>query len=470
MNSVFWYNICVIGYVVALFIYSFNLAFRKSFCRRLATIIVAFSFLLQTIGMVFRWMEAGYVEVTAVERATSEILTGLSRWLVFTQHPPWSNLYEIMVYMSWGIILVFLVCEVKWRVRFMGIFALLIALTAFGVASLTDGVIKPLVPALKSWWIMVHVISASIAYAAGTIAAIASLLYLVKARDRLSLTVLGSGMMGLSVFLGLVLGRGFSLLEDATYRVKLLKEMGEDYVVVGKIIEEKFIPHYVSSPGVGPALLVAILLCLLASVVMFKCRKKSDVPTGWVKASYFAGLLAMFAVAIVMIYNDLFTTSIVVDSQILPSLVPPGPWRLALQSNMWDLGFLCIILLGQIFIGLVILFPEKIRNLLPSVDQLDRVAYSNIMVSFSLVAVVLVTGALWAHYAWGRYWGWDPKETGALVIWLNYALYLHTRVIYGWAGTRSAVIAILGFFIILAGFLGVNLGWFANGLHSYGSA
>ncbi len=178
----------------------------------------------------------------------------------------------------------------------------------------------------------------------------------------------------------------------------------------------------------------------------------------------------MLTVAIIMISNDLLMTNVTVDAKVAPSLLPPGPWRLALQSNMWDLGFLCFILLGQIFIGLVILFPEKIRALLPSVNQLDRVAYSNIMVAFSLVAVVLVTGALWAHYAWGRYWGWDPKETGALVIWLNYALYLHTRVTYGWTGTRSAVIAILGFFIILAGFLGVNLGWFANGLHSYGSA
>ncbi len=470
MSSVFWYNICIIGYVLALFIYSFNLAFRHAFWRRLATIIVALSFLLQTIGMVFRWIEAGYVEVAAVERATGETLKGLSRWLIFTQHPPWSNLYEIMVYMSWGIILVFLVCEVKWRVRFMGIFALLLALTAFGVASLTDGIIKPLVPALKSWWIMVHVISASIAYAAGTIAAIASLLYLVKAKDRLSLTALGSGIMALSAFLGLILGRGLSLLTDATYRVKLLREMGGDYVTVGKIVEGQFTPYYVPSPGVGPLLLVAILLCLLAAVMMFKARQKMDVPAGWIKISYFAGLLAMFTVGVVMTVNDMSMVNVIIDPEVSPSLMPPGPWRLALQSNTWDLGFLSVILVGQIFIGLAILFPVQIRDLLPSAKQLDRVAYANIMVSFSLVAVVLVTGALWAHYAWGRYWGWDPKETGALVIWLNYALYLHTRVTYGWTGTRSAVIAILGFFIILAGFLGVNLGWFANGLHSYGSA
>ena len=95
-------------------------------------------------------------------------------------------------------------------------------------------------------------------------------------------------------------------------------------------------------------------------------------------------------------------------------------------------------------------------------------AYSNVLVAFALMAVVLTTGALWAHSAWGRYWGWDPKETGALVIWITYALYLHTRLSYGWTGPKSAAIAALSFFVIVAGFLGVNLGWFADGLHSYG--
>ena len=112
------------------------------------------------------------------------------------------------------------------------------------------------------------------------------------------------------------------------------------------------------------------------------------------------------------------------------------------------------------------LAPATTRGLLPSDEKLDRVSYYTIMIAFALVAVVLVTGALWAHYAWGRYWAWDPKETGALVIWINYAIYLHMRMAYGWVGVPSAVVGILGFFIIIAGFLGVNLGWFAEGLHS----
>lgn len=470
MTSALWYNACILGYIVALFIYIFNLAFNKALLRRIATVIVGIAFLLETTGMVFRWIEAGEVEVAAVERTTGLVLSGLSRFMVFTQHPPWSNLYEIMVYMSWGIVLVYLVCEVKWRIRFMGIFALIITLTVLGIASLTDGTVKPLVPALKSWWIMVHVISASIAYAAGTLGAVASLLYLVKAKERLSLTALASGVMATSAVLALILGRGFNLILDTVYRVKLFKNMGGDFVVVGKAVDGKLVPYYVPSPGVGWILLLAILFCIIAAIVLFKKRNQEDVPIGFSKILYFTAMSLTIGVGALMIFNDVTGTSINVDTETAAILIPPGPWRLALQSNSWDLGFLALILLGQLFIGLVIIFPGKIRALLPKVEQLDRMAYATIMVSFVLVAVVLVTGALWAHYAWGRYWAWDPKETGALIIWLTYALYLHTRVTYGWAGPRSAVIGVFAFFVIIAGFLGVNLGWFADGLHSYGSS
>ncbi len=470
MNSALLYNICTIGYFIALFIYIANLAAKRARLRKLATVVAALAFLAQTFGMVLRWMEAGNVEVAAMERASSQKLTGIDWLIVFTQHPPWSNLYEIMVYMSWGIVLVFLVTEVKWRIRFIGIFALLLALTALGMASLTDGMIKPLVPALKSWWIMVHVISASIAYAAGTIGAVVSLFYLIKAKDRITLTSIAMGTMGVSLFLLILLGRVSALFLHGTYRVKLVRAMGGDEINVGQFIDDKFVPYYVPSPYVGLLLIIAIVLCLAAFMLLWRRRLLDDVPSGIGKVLYFLATLATMGVVIVAIGNDLFCTTFNIPSDVASQLMPPGPWKLSLRSHTWDLGLFAVILIAQIFIGLCFLYPKKIRYMLPPENNLDRTAYATIMVSFALVAVVLVTGALWAHYAWGRYWAWDPKETGALIIWLTYALYLHTRVTYGWAGVRSAVIGIFAFFVILAGFLGVNLGFFAEGLHSYGSS
>lgn len=299
--------------------------------------------------MTLRWFESGLVELSAYQSVTGIKPVNVLYWKIITQHPPWSNLYEIIIYMSWGMIFVFLICEIKWKPRFVDIFILLLAVTALGISSLTDPMIKPLVPALRSWWIMLHVISASVAYAAGTVGAITSFLYILKDNNR---------------------------------------------VAINKVV-------------------AYVLLTIVMSVMLMFLNKGVS------------------------------------------------KWNLSLTVFLFIIFLFCVS---------IYFYPAKIRSLIPSSEELDHIAYSNILIAFTLMAVVLVTGALWAHYAWGRYWGWDPKETGALVIWITYAMYLHTRLARNWVGTKSAIIGIMGFFIIIAGFLGVNLGWFANGLHSYGNS
>lgn len=480
MTSTFWYNVCWIAYFGALFMMIANLAMKRAKVRRAATVVTALGFLSQTMGMVFRWHEAGLVEIAAVERAQDVTLEGLARMVAYTQHPPWSNLYEIMVFMSWGVVLVFLVTEVKWRIRLTGIFALIIAVIALGLASLTtDATIKPLVPALQSWWIMIHVISSAIGYAAGTIGAVMSLLYLLKAKEKVSLTAVGGGMMALSALLYFILGRGVELFlaplrgQMPAYRVKLMGTTPNGELrEVGAVVDGAFRPWYEASPGVGPLLLISIIVAVAAAVWMIKNRGESDSPVGVSKGLYFGGFaLSTLMIGLILI-NALTQTNVELDPETAARLThgAPAPWRLHIRSNQWDLALFAIVWGGQFFIAWAMLFPKKVRELLPDANRLDRGAYYTILISFALVAVVLVTGALWAHYAWGRYWGWDPKETGALVIWLVYAIYLHARVTYGWVGVPSAVIGVLGFFVIIAGFLGVNLGWFADGLHSYGSA
>lgn len=471
MSSTTFYNLCVAAYGLGLFVHIANLALKKAMVRRTATMIVAIGFLLQVVGMVLRWHEAGLVELEAAERATGLTLEGVQRFVVYTQHPPWSNLYEIMVYMAWGVVFVYLISEVKFRIRLSGIFALILALTSLGLASLTtDATIKPLVPALQSWWIMIHVVSSAIGYACGTMGAIASLLYLVKAKERVTLAAVGAGTLALSVVLFLVLGRGAQLFMYGTYRVKLLREMGGELIPAGRMVGDSFQPYYVPSPGVGVLMIVTIVLAIGAMVLLIRSRKTMDAPRGLPLMAYGLAFGATTATIGLILVNAFTQTDYQVAPEIAGTLMPPGPWRLAINSAQWDLALFGIVWGAQLFAFLGMLMPEKVRGLLPDAARLDRAAYYTILIAFALVAVVLVTGALWAHYAWGRYWGWDPKETGALVIWITYALYLHARVTYGWVGVPSAIIGVLGFFVILAGFLGVNLGWFADGLHGYGSA
>ncbi len=104
---------------------------------------------------------------------------------------------------------------------------------------------------------------------------------------------------------------------------------------------------------------------------------------------------------------------------------------------------------------------------LPSLEVLDDVMYKSISVGFAFFTVATILGALWAAEAWGGYWSWDPKETWALIVWLNYAAWLHMRLMSGLRGRMAAWWALVGLLVTTFAFLGVNM--FLSGLHSYGA-
>jgi cytochrome c-type biogenesis protein CcsB len=101
---------------------------------------------------------------------------------------------------------------------------------------------------------------------------------------------------------------------------------------------------------------------------------------------------------------------------------------------------------------------------IPEPGILDELIYQSAALGFIFLAIGIMTGSIWAHYAWGSYWSWDPKETWSLITWLIYAIMLHARYVRGWRGKRMAVMAIVGFISVLITYLGVN---YLPGLHSY---
>lgn len=101
---------------------------------------------------------------------------------------------------------------------------------------------------------------------------------------------------------------------------------------------------------------------------------------------------------------------------------------------------------------------------LPSLDVLDHTAYRMIAFGFLMQTALLLTGAVWAQFAFGRPWSWDPKEVWALITWLVYAAYLHTRLSMGWKGRRSIILTIVGFAVVLFTLFGVN--WIGRGYHA----
>jgi len=159
-----------------------------------------------------------------------------------------------------------------------------------------------------------------------------------------------------------------------------------------------------------------------------------------------------------------------IRSQIQP-LVP------ALQSN-WLIAHVITCFFGYAAFGLAfgmsLLYLLKrldkgdsrsmFLGLLPDTPVLDDLSYQMTVIGFLLLTLGIITGSVWAHSAWGRYWGWDPKETWSLITWFVYALLLHSRLMMSWRGKRMAFLSIIGFCCVLFTYFGVN---YLAGLHSY---
>jgi cytochrome c-type biogenesis protein CcsB len=105
------------------------------------------------------------------------------------------------------------------------------------------------------------------------------------------------------------------------------------------------------------------------------------------------------------------------------------------------------------------------RGRLPAAAVLDRIAYRTIVFAFPIWTMAIIAGAIWAEEAWGRYWGWDPKEVWSFITWVVFAAYIHARATVGWRGRRAAVLALVGFTALVFNLIVVNT--VIAGLHSY---
>ncbi|MGD8980261.1 MAG: c-type cytochrome biogenesis protein CcsB [Desulfobacterales bacterium] len=279
MNSSFLLSITTFIYGFAAFLYIAFWIFKKPLPGRLATWTVFLAVICNTIGIVLRWVESYRLGIG---------------------HAPLSNLYESLIFFAWTIGVVYLVIEKKYKNRVIGAFTTPLAFLAMAYASMSPNIsdrIQPLLPALKSNWLIAHVMACFIGYAAFAIAFGMSCMYLFKQRD-----------------------------------------------TEGK-----------------------------------------------------SNLLAHF----------------------------------------------------------------------PNAKILEELNHQMIMFGFLFLTTGIITGAVWANSAWGRYWGWDPKETWSLITWFIYATLLHARMMRGWGGKRIAYLSIVGFCAVLFTYFGVN---YLPGLHSYGSS
>jgi cytochrome c-type biogenesis protein CcsB len=266
-------------------------------------------------------------------------------------HIPVSNLYEVFVLFCWMTALFYLYYEQHYRTRALGAFVMLIVSAAVGFLLWYTVVrqaheIQPLVPALQSWWMKLHVPANFIGYGMFALAAMVAFAYLIKQKAG----------------------------ETRWWRL-------------------------------APLWLLGVVLCF--EPVVFR-QKAEGTSAYW------------------MVY---FGVSALIVAAILAA-------------------------------------RQRIGDRLPAFELLDDLMYKAIAVGFAFFTIATILGAFWAAEAWGGYWSWDPKETWALIVWLNYAAWLHMRLMKGLRGAISAWWALVGLVVTTFAFLGVNM--FLSGLHSYG--
>ncbi len=141
-----------------------------------------------------------------------------------------------------------------------------------------------------------------------------------------------------------------------------------------------------------------------------------------------------------------------------------------IATGAFTLGGMCsaLYLVKEWRLGAGPLKPGGYLSRLPDLDGLDRMAYRTQAFAFPVwTFAALIAGPIWAQHAWGRYWGWDPKEVWAFITWVVYAAYLHARATAGWKGRAAAIVALIGLATLWFNFVGINFFFGSGSQHSY---
>ena len=405
------FKAAVIFYVLAIGLYLLYLARKSAGPGRAATAAAVAAVTLHTLGLAFRWIQAGIA------------------------HPPFTNLYESLLFFSWGIAVFYLVIESKYKFKAGGAFILPVALGAMGAAVLNPSSgkeIQDLMPALQSHWLHAHVAIAALAYGAFVASFGASLMFMVK--DGVPRKWLGLAANLFMAFMTLVSDR-FNILLHGYFTLNTVTPDGQVTADLATL------------RGPGKLLLIA------AGLYLF--RKDDELKSAAILGIPYAPFVTLLG-----------TLSAAVGLIVLSRATLTDP-ALALFGNPFKIIILCLVIfVGGATVALDLTLP-RIREFLPDANKLDNMNYVIITIAFPLMTMVIVTGAVWAKHAFGQYWQWDPKETASLITWLIYTIYLHSRTSLNWPPRRVAAISILGFASVVFTYLGVNV--IGPGYHAYAS-
>ncbi|MFC5448042.1 cytochrome c biogenesis protein CcsA [Paenibacillus aestuarii] len=372
-----------------------------------------------------RW---GFVAfLTSVAGFACHVTFFFTRWAE-AGHIPTSNMYEFMTFLGMMIMFAFLIVYLIYRTPVLGVFALPIGFIIIAYASVFPSEVQPLIPALQSYWLKIHVTTAATGEAFFGVGFAGGLMYLLRAVDYNGTTKQNKreqrGLEFTLLFILILVGfigsifafNGSGYKATFTKQVTVTDAQGQQQTTTQS-------ETYVLPPIVQPYEMQVV------------------------EMKPFLGMK-----------EPLFTA---------PSWMEGASAGRKLNTVIWS------VITGLILYGLARLVSRKplgaaigpvVKGMDP--EDLDEISYRAIAIGYPIFTLgALIFAMIWAQEAWGRFWGWDPKEVWALITWLFYAVFLHLRLSRGWQGKRSAWLSVIGFIVVMFTLVGVNL--VIAGLHSY---
>lgn len=475
----------------------------------LASYLIAAVFHLTNMYAPFR-----FAEKLGMWAATLGVLFNLSSWLVrwvaaydrelaifnsqganpadmpwVFRYVPFANLYDLSLAFAFGAGITTLLVIRRNDFRIVAALSLPLAAIILVLARFIGSELVDLPPVLDSYWRPIHVGIASLSYGIALVCFAVAVLYLLK--DGLKVEKMAFWTSGFAIAVFATIGK-FSIFSPGSFGTytastfvgtsKMALGLRADIPYVGWMIVAAAVLLIAAGAGHaayfnkgdetarkwGNRFLYAALLVQGAGISMLVYQLKSlQNVAAYISTSQYAKFATWM-----MQQQDMPQAQINAMSQ--QQLLDIGSkWvmdngsqlHLSMNANPVELAALITAFTGTFFVVLFGIKTEKIREMLPSADTLDGLMYKLAGVTFAGLALLLMTGAVWANESWGRYWGWDAKEVGALVAWLTYAGFLHSRIAYGWRGRSSAYFAVIAFLFVIFTYLGVS--YLLPGLHSY---
>ncbi len=364
-------------------------------------------------------------------------------------HPPFASVYEMLLSFVWALAALTLIAEKKYGVKVIGTVTMPVAIVGVLLMQLLRSDVKPLVPALQSTWLHVHVTLAMLAYAACALSFALAMMFLIQDKVKTETFLAATSVFTVGIYAAFLMRferwGGFNVVAwDAENKSEVFISRG--------------VRLFITIPDLGWLVLLVFAAVAAPLVIYLVARwKKNENLINLASRAVFVSILlqTLLLVFFVLRVRDGHYASLDADGLYLTTLAASP--------------FILCGIVGGIFANLLYLLllwrREDLERLLPNAEALDRITYKTICIAFPLLTLMIAAGAYWANRAWGSYWNWDPKETWAAITWLVYAGYLHMRITRGWRGRRAAYFAILGFAVVMFTFFGVT--YLLPGLHAY---